>query len=163
MSFLGNFPSATDEIGYQSELVHWCHGAGGIVYLMAKAYLVYNEEKYLISCIRMSDLIWSKGLLKKGPGLCHGIAGNGYVFLLLFRWENNKQISKFRNIIRNLFNCLLRNFGHYFLFLCKYEHFRKIEVSRQLLTDRHCYNCHLFFKNLPYFHFQDDEGPETFV
>lgn len=27
---LGNFPAATDEIGYESKLVHWCHGAGGI-------------------------------------------------------------------------------------------------------------------------------------
>ncbi|KAJ8978929.1 hypothetical protein NQ317_002990 [Molorchus minor] len=81
----GNFPCATDEIGYKSDLVHWCHGAGGMVYLMAKAYLVFREEKYLQSCIRMADLIWEKGLLKKGPGLCHGVAGNGYVFLLLYR------------------------------------------------------------------------------
>ncbi|CAG9858056.1 unnamed protein product [Phyllotreta striolata] len=81
----GNFPSATDEIGYQSKLVHWCHGAGGIIYLMAKAYMTFKEEKYLNSCLKMADLIWEKGLLKKGPGLCHGVAGNGYAFLLLFR------------------------------------------------------------------------------
>lgn len=83
--FVGNFPAATDEIGYHSKLVHWCHGAGGIAYLMAKAYLTFKEEKYLESCKRMADLIWNKGLLKKGPGICHGIAGNGYVFLLLYR------------------------------------------------------------------------------
>ncbi|CAH1991314.1 unnamed protein product [Acanthoscelides obtectus] len=81
----GNFPAATDEIGYQPELVHWCHGAGGTIYLMAKAYLVFKEDKYLQSCVRMADLIWNKGLLKKGPGLCHGVAGNGYTFLLMFR------------------------------------------------------------------------------
>ncbi|VEN51820.1 unnamed protein product [Callosobruchus maculatus] len=52
---------------------------------MAKAYLVFKEEKYLQSCKRMADLIWDKGLLKKGPGLCHGVAGNGYAFLLMFR------------------------------------------------------------------------------
>nr|XP_023019733.1 lanC-like protein 3 homolog [Leptinotarsa decemlineata] len=85
----GNFPAATDEIGRTSDLVHWCHGAGGIAYLMAKAYLVFGEDKYLVSCKRMSDLIWEKGLLKKGPGLCHGVAGNGYVFLLLYRLTND--------------------------------------------------------------------------
>ena len=24
-------------------------------------------------------------MLKKGPGICHGVAGNGYAFLLLYR------------------------------------------------------------------------------
>lgn len=52
---------------------------------MAKAYLVFKEEKYLNSCRKMADLIWKKGLLKKGPGICHGVAGNGYVFLLMYR------------------------------------------------------------------------------
>lgn len=52
---------------------------------MAKAYLTFKDETYLESCKRMADLIWKKGLLKKGPGICHGIAGNGYVFLLLYR------------------------------------------------------------------------------
>ncbi|KAJ8943032.1 hypothetical protein NQ318_022576 [Aromia moschata] len=81
----GNFPTATDEIGSKSDLVHWCHGAGGLAYLMAKAYIVFRDERYLESCKQMGELIWEKGLLKKGPGLCHGVAGNGYVFLLLYR------------------------------------------------------------------------------
>lgn len=81
----GNFPAATDEIGHESKLVHWCHGAGGIFYLMAKAYLVFSDEKYLESCKKMVDLIWHKGLLKKGPGICHGVAGNGYGFLIMYR------------------------------------------------------------------------------
>ncbi len=25
------------------------------------------------------------GILRKGPGLCHGVAGNGYCFLTLYR------------------------------------------------------------------------------
>lgn len=81
----GNFPCARDEIDSHNELVHWCHGAGGMIYLMAKAYLLWNESKYLKSCEKMGDLIWSRGLLKKGPGICHGVAGNGYAFLLLYR------------------------------------------------------------------------------
>lgn len=86
----GNFPCALDELDRRSrsqndELVHWCHGAPGVVYLMAAAYLHWKEERYLDSCLKCGELIWEKGLLKKGPGICHGIAGSGYVFLLLYR------------------------------------------------------------------------------
>ncbi|KAG7177833.1 LanC-like protein 3-like [Homarus americanus] len=85
----GNFPSAMDEIDGQrppeEELVHWCHGAPGTVYLLAKAYMVYEDKRYLQACIKCGDVTWHKGLLKKGPGICHGVAGSGYVFLTLFR------------------------------------------------------------------------------
>ena len=87
----GNFPCAMDEAPpYQQrsereELVHWCHGAPGVVYLLAKAYLVWKEQKYLTGALRCGECVWSKGLLKKGPGICHGVAGSGYVFLVLYR------------------------------------------------------------------------------
>lgn len=86
----GNFPCAMDEVGpnsrpEQDELVHWCHGAPGIIYLMAKAYVFWKDRKYLESCLLSGEVIWQKGLLKKGPGICHGVAGNGYAFLLLYR------------------------------------------------------------------------------
>ncbi|KAF5270875.1 hypothetical protein FQA39_LY08320 [Lamprigera yunnana] len=65
----GNSPtSASDEIEDAHELVHWCQGAPD-----------------------MADLEWHKGLLKKGPGICHGIAGNGYLFLLLYRLTKDKK------------------------------------------------------------------------
>lgn len=71
---------------------------------MASAYLNYNKDnRYLQaiafifniytficlllpvqSCLRAGELIWQRGLLKKGPGLCHGVAGNAYAFLLLY-------------------------------------------------------------------------------
>lgn len=77
----GNFPSKFNKP--EANLVHWCHGAPGVVYLMAKAYKTFGDEKYLNSCLKCGDLIWSKGLLRKGPGICHGAAGNGYTHLLL--------------------------------------------------------------------------------
>lgn len=55
------------------------------MYLLAKAYLRFGDEKYLDACRRAGDLVWRQGLLLKGPGICHGVAGNGYVHLLLFR------------------------------------------------------------------------------
>jgi hypothetical protein len=30
------------------------------------------------------ELTWAAGPLRKGPGLCHGTAGNGFAFLKLF-------------------------------------------------------------------------------
>jgi hypothetical protein len=33
----------------------------------------------------VSEVVWARGLLRKGVGLCHGISGNAYVFLYLFR------------------------------------------------------------------------------
>lgn len=86
----GNFPVALEDLrsGREKRLVHWCHGAPGAVYVMAKAYLIFKEEKYLDSLRRSADLVWKKGFLRKGPGICHGVAGSGYVFLLLFRLTN---------------------------------------------------------------------------
>lgn len=90
----GNWPCCMEEVGLEEhKLVHWCHGAPGIVYLMAKAFMVYKEETYLNACIKAGELVWSKGLLRKGPGICHGVAGSGYVFLLLYRLtKDNKYL-----------------------------------------------------------------------
>lgn len=80
----GNFPSSVGSIrSPDRELVHWCHGAPGTVYLMARAYRVIGDPKYLDSALRCGEIVWQHGLLKKGPGICHGVAGSGYVFLLL--------------------------------------------------------------------------------
>ena len=92
----------------EEELVHWCHGAPGTVYLLARAFLVWRDEKYMAALRSVSacehhkssydlilrkaaDLCWERGLLRKGPGICHGVAGSGYVFLLLYRLTGDKQ------------------------------------------------------------------------
>ena len=40
---------------------------------------------------KAGDLCWERGLLRKGPGICHGVAGSGYVFLLLYRLTGDRQ------------------------------------------------------------------------
>ncbi|XP_062138287.1 lanC-like protein 3 homolog isoform X1 [Drosophila sulfurigaster albostrigata] len=103
----GNFPVALEDLrsGRDKRLVHWCHGAPGAVYVMAKAYLIFKEDKYLIALRRAADLVWKKGFLRKGPGICHGVAGNGYVFLLLFRLTNEMKYlyraHKFMELLTN--------------------------------------------------------------
>ena len=54
----------------------WCHGAPGIVATLAP----FMDEP---SAAAGGELTWVAGPLRKGPGLCHGTAGNGYAFLAL--------------------------------------------------------------------------------
>ena len=53
-------------------------------------------EKYLLILVNVflrkaADICWERGLLRKGPGICHGVAGSGYVFLLLYRLTGDRQ------------------------------------------------------------------------
>ncbi|KAL3313364.1 hypothetical protein Ciccas_008034, partial [Cichlidogyrus casuarinus] len=81
-------PATGDRVpqpGSDRELIHWCHGASGAIILYAKAFRVWNDAKYLKACEACANLIWRRGFLKKGPGICHGVAGSGYAFLLMHR------------------------------------------------------------------------------
>jgi Lanthionine synthetase C-like protein len=54
----------------------WCHGAPGMV---ATLWDLAPEELM----VGGGELTWTAGPLAKGPGFCHGTAGNGYAFLKL--------------------------------------------------------------------------------
>jgi hypothetical protein len=60
----------------------WCHGAPGIVASLASLWRGNEELTALLTA--GGELTWRAGPLAKGPGLCHGTAGNGYAFLKLF-------------------------------------------------------------------------------
>ena len=51
----------------------------------------WKEPKYLEACKKVNDIIWEKGLLKKGPGICHGTAGSGFAHLILYRLTNDNK------------------------------------------------------------------------
>ena len=59
--------------------VQWCAGSPGIVIAAAD----YLDEDLLLAG---AELAWRTGPpnLEKGPGICHGTAGNGYAFLKTF-------------------------------------------------------------------------------
>ena len=57
----------------------------GVVYLFARAFRPWKDQRYLSACLLCGELTWKRGLLMKGPGICHGVAGSVYVFLLLYR------------------------------------------------------------------------------
>jgi len=62
-------------------LVQWCHGAPGMVTSLADL----ADPRLDALLVAAGELVWAAGPLTKGPGLCHGTAGNGCAFLKLFR------------------------------------------------------------------------------
>jgi Lanthionine synthetase C-like protein len=60
--------------GHPLDRVQWCHGAPGIVATIGDL----MPEDLLLGG---AETTWRHGPLDKGPGLCHGTAGNGYALL----------------------------------------------------------------------------------
>ncbi|CAJ1930875.1 unnamed protein product [Cylindrotheca closterium] len=80
----GNLMSSVGNNNKKDRLVHWCHGAPGWILLLILASKVLSKPSNLeLAKITAVQTLWNRGLLKKGLGLCHGIAGNGFVLLRL--------------------------------------------------------------------------------
>ena len=62
----------------KDQLVHFCHGPIGAIYLYSLAYKFYQDELFLSVVLKAGHVVWERGLLKKGNGVCHGITGNAY-------------------------------------------------------------------------------------
>ncbi len=62
-------------------IVQDCHGAPGLVCRLAGMPRTPEWDTLLLEA---GALTWRAGPLNKGPGLCHGSAGNGYAFLKLW-------------------------------------------------------------------------------
>ncbi|XP_065897312.1 glutathione S-transferase LANCL1-like [Dysidea avara] len=79
----GNYPSS---LGRDVDrLIHWCHGAPGVIYMLTTAYETFGDNKYLEKAKQCGEVIWERGLLLKGFGICHGVSGNAYAFLKLYQ------------------------------------------------------------------------------
>jgi Lanthionine synthetase C-like protein len=80
---LANWAMAAEDCGeleWAGEIrLQWCHGGAGVV-ASAAAYL---DEQLLLAG---AELVWKAGPqnMDKGPGICHGTAGNGYALLKTF-------------------------------------------------------------------------------
>lgn len=78
----GNYLSS--ERSESDRLVHWCHGATGVALTLVKAAEVFGDEEFARAAIDAGEVVWARGLLKR-VGICHGISGNTYTFLALYR------------------------------------------------------------------------------
>ncbi len=67
--------------GRTEMLLQHCHGAPGIVTCLTG----FPDSGIDDLLMAGGELTWHAGPLAKGPGLCHGTAGNGYAFLKLHR------------------------------------------------------------------------------
>ncbi|XP_065206559.1 lanC-like protein 2 isoform X2 [Planococcus citri] len=79
-----NIPSSVNSLS-GDKLVQWCHGAPGAVHMVALAYEVLKDNKYLQAALDFGEVTWQRGLLRKGYSLCHGVSGNGYTFIKLYQ------------------------------------------------------------------------------
>jgi lantibiotic modifying enzyme len=79
----GNFTTSAGSTN--TKLVHFCHGAPGIVTALAKFSEIFPEMSIQMGIKEVVEVnlehIWKFGVLKKGFGLCHGISGNAYTFI----------------------------------------------------------------------------------
>jgi hypothetical protein len=64
-------------VGAECDRMQWCHGAPGVVATLGN---LLPDDLLLGG----AELTWRAGPLVKGPGLCHGTAGNGYALLTAY-------------------------------------------------------------------------------
>jgi hypothetical protein len=70
-------------------ILHHCHGAPGLINALSELPVgMRNEFDQVL--IKGGELTWTAGPLRKGHGLCHGTAGNGFAFLKLFQRTNDE-------------------------------------------------------------------------
>jgi len=91
----GNFPSSFSHqmktsVSESNDKVQFCHGAPGFIHLFLLAWKIYDNDQFLNCAIDLGELVWKKGILKKGYSVCHGISGNAYCLYALFKYTNQK-------------------------------------------------------------------------
>ena len=69
----------------KDRLVQFCHGATGMISLALRLAEHHPKSavRYQELAQQFGEVIWRRGLLKKGLGLCHGAPGNGLAMLSL--------------------------------------------------------------------------------
>ena len=78
--------------------VQWCHGAPGMVTSLVAA--ATDDAAFTELLVAAGELVWLAGPLAKGPGLCHGTAGNGLAFLSLYeRTDEERWLDRARRFV----------------------------------------------------------------
>ncbi|KAK0639966.1 hypothetical protein B0T16DRAFT_337478 [Cercophora newfieldiana] len=74
----GNWPSSEGQTHGGKGLVQFCHGAPGVIssLLSLREHFPQLHDNIDRAVSRGRECVWSQGLLKKEPNLCHGIFGN---------------------------------------------------------------------------------------
>jgi len=92
----------------QAIRTQFCHGAPGMVAVLGG--LEPDDEAWTEVLVAGGELTWRAGPLAKGPGLCHGTAGNGYAFLrLLGRTGDERWLERARAFAMHALGQVERN------------------------------------------------------
>ena len=51
---------------------------------------IFKNEAFITAAQRFADVIWERGLLRKGYVLCHGVSGNAYGLLCIYQLTKNQ-------------------------------------------------------------------------
>lgn len=51
---------------------------------------IFDSEEFLKAAVDAGEVVWKRGLLKR-VGICHGVSGNAYVFLSLYRLTGKEE------------------------------------------------------------------------
>ncbi|WWD02749.1 hypothetical protein V865_000791 [Kwoniella europaea PYCC6329] len=80
-----NLPSSLESSGGK-ELVQFCHGNPGLILVLVEGCKLFGKRKndWMEVAERAGEVVWVKGLLRKGVGLCHGISGNAFALVALY-------------------------------------------------------------------------------
>ena len=85
----GNFPD--DLEGEDSgNKVHFCHGCVGAVHLFLLAEELFPKNDYKTIALKCNKCLWERGLLYKGNGVCHGMAGTCYPLMKLYQFTKDE-------------------------------------------------------------------------
>jgi lantibiotic modifying enzyme len=86
----GNMPSSLESKS-NDRLIHWCHGASGAIWTWLLASKVFSDESYLAAAEECAEVIWDRGLLKKGYSLCHGVASSAYGLMAAYIYTEEEK------------------------------------------------------------------------
>lgn len=88
-----------------------CHGASGVVNRLGSAPRIAEWDELLAAA---GELIWRAGPLVKGPGLCHGTAGNALALLkLASRFKDNLWLARARAMASHAYSQVERQHTQY--------------------------------------------------
>jgi len=83
-----NWPPSLDEP--EAPRCQWCHGAPGIGLTYVKAAATLGEDPYKQTAIAAGETTFQHGDIRENPSQCHGLAGNGELFIELYRLSGDK-------------------------------------------------------------------------
>ena len=95
-------------------------------------------------------MVWQRGLLKKGYGICHGVAGNAYTFLSLYKATNEEMYLHRALKVSARYGCyyfqVLNDFRNFVEFICLHFSFRSSFLITAVMVAENQIPLFLFLK-----------------